>query len=107
MPGWTPEQARAAAERSAEVRRQQAEARAKMSPEQRVKQIAVDATEQAVKDLVSAAQGTGDFMGLTKEKRLDALKLVLAYGIGPPPKNPRPSQHPDADDDDEGTASLV
>ena len=101
MPEWDSEQAKKAAEKSAEVRRAAAERRASMSLEDRIKEMAEAASEDAMKDLISAAQGKGDFIGLSKEKRLDANKLVLAYGVGPPPRQPRAPQGPTAADNDE------
>jgi hypothetical protein len=55
-----------------------------------------DASEVAMKDLIAAAKGEGDFAELEVAKRLDAIKAVLTYGIGrPPTSGQRATAQPD------------
>lgn len=78
--GMSPQEAAA---KSHESRRRRKE----MDLDDRMKSIFVEATDAAARDLVKAARGTGDFEKLPPEKRLDAIKTVLAYGYSPPPRS--------------------
>jgi hypothetical protein len=71
---------REAAERSHEVRRRKAE----LSPEERAAEAARTAAPELIKELLDAALGKGDFVGLKGEDRLKALTRALEYGIGRP-----------------------
>ncbi len=99
---WDKETARQAAMKSAEVRRRKRD----MTPEQRAKDRAAAASEEAMKDLIKASKGQEEFKDLEPAKQLDAIKAVLMYGIGKPP-NAAPMKPDDPKPPDDGDVSLV
>lgn len=100
---WDKEAANAARLKGLEVRRR----RAQMSPAERVRDLAAADADAAMRDLIKAAKGQEPFDGLSLDKRLDALKTVLAYGVGRPTTTKAAQAEPDDDDGPEETPSLV
>lgn len=103
MPAWDSESAKEAAAKSAEVRRRRAE----MTPAERVRDLAAADADASMRDLIKAAHGKDEFEKLAIEKRVDALKSVLAYGVGRPTAiKTEPADNPEPDDPPE-EPSLV
>ena len=100
---WNKEEAEAARLKGLETRRRRKE----MSPAERVRDLAAADADAAMRDLIKAAQGREPFDTLSLDKRIDAAKMVLAYGVGRPTSTKAtPADDPD-DDEPEETPQLV
>lgn len=104
MPPFTKETAVEMAARSALVRQR----RKDMSPAERVRDISARDADAAIRDLIKAAHGTPPYEDLSPEKRIDALKTILAYGVGRPTTSKvGPADVDPEDDEPEEEAPLV
>lgn len=77
---WDSERARAAALKSAEVRKRKAE----LPPLDRALEAVKGKSESLVKELLKAAFGEDEFADLKPEVRLRAIERALEYGLGKP-----------------------
>lgn len=93
---WTPETAKEAQKKSAEVRRR----RKLLTPAERVRDIAAADADAAIRDLIKGAKGQGEYETLSPKERLDMWKTVLAYGVGRPTSS-KVTQAEDNDEDGE------
>lgn len=101
---WNKETAKEAAAKSLEVRRRRRE----MTPEERVEESCKRVAPQLINELIDAAKGTGDFTSLDLNRRIDAMKTVLAYGVGRPwSGKPNPKLPPDDEEEPPEVAALV
>jgi hypothetical protein len=93
---WDSESAKKAAERSAEVRRQNRD----RPTEEKVKVKAAAKADQIMERLIKASLGEDEFAALDLGKQVDSMKTVLAYGIGRPTTGKSSAPEPDKEDDD-------
>lgn len=95
---WTKQEADAAAARSAEVRRQDAEEKRRRlaEPAPPARQTFEEAAGRMALELVDAATGRGDFKTLAPDKRLAAVIKVLEFGVGRPAQSKPETDKPDA-----------
>ena len=101
--GFTSETAKAAQQKSAEVRKR----RKTMTPAERVREIAAADADTAIRDLIKGAKGAAPYDSLTPKERLDAWKTVLAYGVGRPTASPAKEAPPQEEEAVEEQPSLV
>lgn len=83
---WTKDEAAAAAARSAEIRREEADRRrARLAdPAPPARKTFEDAAGLLALELVDAATGQGSFKDLAPDKRLAAVIKCLEFGVGRP-----------------------